>query len=133
NTDLVGNGLYPSEMYARDRNGSYTAEDTTKNKLRQFQLSSSYFVNDSFTITGQIYRRNSDRKHRGADVYTEFGDKMKNRDLKPGEEYTCVYNSTNKYGLPDYYILDVPSASWDSLGIFSNDFLFDYFITKEGA
>jgi outer membrane receptor protein involved in Fe transport len=129
-TDLVGNGLLPSEMYAQDRNGSFTSEDTTKNRLQQYQLSSSYFVNDTFTITGQLYRRNSDRKQKGADVYTEFGDKLKNRNLNPGEEYACVYNSTGRaaeYGLPNYYVLDIPEPSWDSLG-FSNEFLLDYFI-----
>ena len=128
-TDLVGNGLYPTEMYKQDRDGSYTSEDTTKNRLKQFQLSGSYFVDDTFTITGQLYRRDSQRIHRGADVYTQFGDKAKNRDLKPGEQYTCVYNSTGRaaeYGLPDYYVLNIPEPSWDSLG-FSNEFLLDYF------
>ena len=135
-TDLVGNGLYPSEMYAQNRNGSFTAEDTTKNKLQQFQLSGSYFVNETFSITGQVYRRNSDRKQKGADVYTEFGDKAKNRDLKSGEEYTCVYKSTGKaaeYGLPNYYVLDLPNASWDQAGFLTNEFLIDYFLMKGSA
>ncbi len=141
-TDLVGNGLYPTEMYKQDRNGSYTAEDTTKNKLKQFQLSGSYFVDDTFTITGQLYRRDSQRIHRGADVYTEFGDKAMNRDLLPGEQYACVYQNSaytspdgtttfgaaNKYGLPNYVVLKIPTPTSDSLGWFSNDFLFDYIV-----
>lgn len=141
-TDLVGNGLYPTEMYKQDRNGSYTAEDTTKNKLKQFQLSGSYFVDDTFTITGQLYRRDSQRIHRGADVYTEFGDKAMNRNLLPGEQYACVYQNSaytspdgtttfgaaNKYGLPNYVVLKIPTPSSDSLGWFSNDFLFDYIV-----
>jgi outer membrane receptor for Fe3+-dicitrate len=145
-TKLVGNGLYPSEMYAQDRNGSYTAEDTTKNKLQQFQLSGSYFVNDSFTVTGQLYRRDSERIHKGADVYTQFGDKAKNRDLKPGEEYTCVYQNSaykdangitqfgaaNKYGLPNYFILNIPDPANDSAGFFTNEFLTDYYFNKGG-
>jgi outer membrane receptor protein involved in Fe transport len=128
-TDLVGNGLLPSEMYKQNRNGSFTAEDTTNNRLEQFQLSGAFQATDTFSITGQVYRRKSDRKQRGADVYTEFGDKAKNRNLKPGEEYTCVYNSTGRaaeYGLPDYYVLDIPD-NFDTFG-FSNEFLFDYFI-----
>lgn len=143
-TDLVGNGLYPTEMYKQDRNGSYTAEDTTKNRLKQFQLSGSYFVNDTFTITSQLYRRDSQRIHRGADVYTEFGDKVMNRDLLPGEQYTCVYENSaykdangntlfgaaNKYGLPNYFVVKVPNPSFDNLGWFTNDFLFDYVVLK---
>ncbi|MFA6041629.1 MAG: TonB-dependent receptor, partial [Methylophilus sp.] len=71
-TDLVGNGLLPSEQYARDRSSVFTSPDTTKNKLQQYQLSGSYFVNDSFTVTGQVYRRNSKRKQTGADVFTDY-------------------------------------------------------------
>lgn len=145
-TKLVGNGLYPSEMYAQDRNGSYTAEDTTRNKLQQFQLSGSYFVNDSFTVTGQLYRRDSERIHRGADAYTQFGSKVKNRNLKAGEEYTCVYQNSaykdangvtqfgaaNKYGLPNYFILTIPDPANDSAGFFTNEFLTDYYFNKGG-
>lgn len=140
-TDLVGNGLYPTEMYKQDRNGSYTAEDTTKNRLKQFQLSGSYFVDDTFTITGQLYRRDSQRIHRGADVYTEFGDKAKNRDLLPGEQYACIYQNSaytspdgtttfgaaNKYGLPNYFVLDIPYANFDVSGQWTHDFLIDYY------
>lgn len=115
-TDLVGNGLLPSEEYARDRNAVFTSPDTTKNRLQQFQLSGSYFVNDKFTITGQVYRRSSKRQQKSADVYTDYDtdgilglvrSKVKNT-LLDGEEYTCLYNSTNKYGLPDYYVYTIP-------------------------
>ncbi|MGZ8252145.1 MAG: TonB-dependent receptor domain-containing protein, partial [Methylophilaceae bacterium] len=135
-TDLVGNGLLPSEMYKQNRDGSFSSEDTTKNKLQQFQLSGSYFVSDTFTITGQVYRRDSERKQKGADVYTEFGDKLKNRNLRPGEEFTCVYNSTGqaaKYGLPDYYVLNLAIPTIDPNGEFSNDFLTDYISNKGSA
>ncbi|WP_425412887.1 TonB-dependent receptor domain-containing protein [Methylophilus rhizosphaerae] len=113
--DLVGNGLLPNEMYRQDRNGVYTSPDTTKNRLAQFQLSGSYFVNDNFTITAQAYRRDSKRKSLGADVYTEFGNQQVKRNLATGEQFTCLFNSTNKYGLPDYAILDVPNGDWGAL------------------
>ncbi len=111
-TDLVGNGLYPSEMYKQDRNGSFTSEDTTKNDLAQLQLSSSFFVNDNFTITGQIYRRNSKRHQLGADAFTGLADNSKDaifarRKLQAGEQYTCLLDSTNPYKIPDYYVLTV--------------------------
>ena len=110
--DLVGNGLIPSEMYAQDRNGVYTSPDTTKNTLAQFQLSGSYFVNDNFTITAQAYRRNSKRKTNGADVYTEYGNQLVRRNLNTGEQFTCLFNSTNDYGLPDYYLIPIQNGDY---------------------
>ncbi|HYG32907.1 MAG TPA: TonB-dependent receptor, partial [Methylophilaceae bacterium] len=108
--DLIGNGLLPSEMYKQNRNGVFTSPDTTDNRLWQFQLSGSYFVNDNFSITGQVYRRNSKRHNLGADVYTEFEGQQPLRQLAPGEEFTCLFNSTNKYDIPDYYLIDVPGG-----------------------
>jgi outer membrane receptor protein involved in Fe transport len=115
-TDLVGNGLLPSEEYARDPSSVFTAPDTTKNKLAQFQLSSSYFVNDNFTVTGQVYRRKSDRRQKGVDVMRDWDeDLLAQRIPQPGEQYTCLFNSSganqygpgsaaNQYGLPDYIV-----------------------------
>jgi len=103
--DLIGNGLLPNEMYKQDRNGVFTSPDTTDNRLWQFQLSGSYFVSDSFTITAQAYRRNSKRKTLGADAYTDWDNAVVKRNLNPNEQFTCLFNSSNKYGLPDYYIV----------------------------
>lgn len=115
---LVGNGMIPTEMYAQDRNGVYTSPDTTKNQLEQFQLSGSYFVNDNFTITAQAYRRNSKRKQLGADVYTEWGNQTVKRNLAAGEQYTCLFTSTNKYNLPDYYVINIPDGNAFNGGLF---------------
>jgi len=109
--DLIGNGLMPNEMYKQDRNGVFTSPDTTDNRLWQFQLSGSYFVNDNFTITAQAYRRNSKRKSLGADVYTQHGTQTVKRNLRPGEQFTCLFDSTNDYGLPDYYLIDLGNPS----------------------
>ncbi len=117
--DLVGNGLLPSEMYKQDRNGVYTSPDTTDNRLWQFQLSGSYFVNEKFTITAQAYRRNSKRKQKGADVYTEWGNQLVKRNLNQGEQYTCIFNSTNGYGLPDYYLVPIQNGEFWS-EVFTN-------------
>ncbi|MBF5039417.1 TonB-dependent receptor [Methylophilus sp. 13] len=109
-TDLTGNGLLPSQMYDQDRSSVYSSPDTTKNRLGQFQLSGSYFVNDSFTVTGQIYRRNSKRHQKGADVMTGYDPGMvARRRPNPGEEYTCLLSSTNQYGykIPDYYLIPI--------------------------
>jgi len=138
-TDLVGNGLVPSQQYAENREGVYTSPDTTKNDLLQFQISGSYFVNDNFTVTAQAYRRNSDRKSLGADVYTEgYGgeNSVVRRNLAPNEQYTCLYTSTNKYGLPDYYVLDAPNGdpfSTPFIQTFFNDGTIDYSQLQENA
>lgn len=124
-TDLVGNGLVPSEMYERDRNSVFTSPDTTKNKLQQFQLSGSYFVNDTFSITGQVYRRNSKRHQKGSDVMTNWDDELTAKRLPnpgdpangvPAEEFTCTFTSTtssNQYGLPDYFVIPVNVTTGD--------------------
>ena len=114
--DLTGNGMLPSEMYQQDRRSVFTSPDTTDNRLLQFQLSGNYFVNDNFSITGQVYRRNSKRKQRSADVYTEFENQIVRRNLAAGEQYTCIFNSTNQYGIPDYAVVEVHNGI-QSIGI----------------
>lgn len=105
-TNLVGNGLIPSEEYRQDREGVFTSPDTTENRLQQFQLAGAYQVNDTFSITGQVYRRTSKRDSQGADVYTEFNSQTVRRNLADGEQYTCLFETTNAYNLPDYYVVD---------------------------
>ncbi|SDK13567.1 Outer membrane receptor proteins, mostly Fe transport [Methylophilus rhizosphaerae] len=141
-TDLVGNGLVPSEMYAQDRNSVFTSPDTTKNRLQQFQLSSSYFVNDTFSITGQIYRRNSKRHQKGSDVMTNWDDELTAKRLPkpadpangtPAEEFTCTFTTTtnsNQYGLPDYLVIPINVTQGED--IFTSNFFNDV-ITNVGA
>jgi len=120
-TDLVGNGLIPTEEYRQDRNGVFTAPDVTENRLQQFQLSGAYQVNDKFSVTGQVYRRNSKRDSQGADVYTEFdGNDYIKRSLNEGEEYTCLFESTNDYNLPDYAVVAEGSAEYAAFTSFTN-------------
>ncbi|MDF0377143.1 TonB-dependent receptor [Methylophilus sp. YYY-1] len=130
-TNLVGNGLYPTDMYERDKSGIFTAPDRTKNKLGQFQLSGSYFVNDEFTVTGQIYRRNSDRDQKGADVYMadraleELDTGYARKIPLDGEPYTCLYKSTNGKGMPDYFVLTIDNPPDETGGeYFSDPFVF---------
>ncbi len=119
-TDLTGNGLLPSEEYARNRNSVFTSPDTTENRLQQFQLSSSYFVSDSFTLTGQMYRRNSKRHQVGADVMRDYSDELTAKRLpNPSEVFTCLYRNSdsanaygsgsqaNRYGIPDYLVVPI--------------------------
>src|SRR5690606_27471367 len=117
----------PSEMYAQDRNSVFTSPDTTENTLGQFQLSSSYFVNDNFTVTGQVYRRNSKRHAVGADAFMDYDDDLLARRIPAdGEQWTCLLDSHNQNGLPDYYVLTVenPMDGFDS-DLFGNMFFLD--------
>ena len=111
-TKLVGNGLIPTEEYAADSESVFSSPDTTHNRLQQFQVAAAYQVNDTFSITGQVYRRTSKRHSEGADVYTDFEDQYVKRNLNEGEEFTCLFekSSTNKYELPDYVVLDIPGG-----------------------
>ena len=105
-TKLVGNGLSPVEEYEDDSESVFTSPDKTDNDLQQFQLSGAYQVNDTFSVTAQVYRRNSDRHQLGSDVVTDWNDELVAKRLPAeGEEYTCLYNSTNDYNLPDYYVI----------------------------
>lgn len=123
--NLVGNGLLPSEMYAQDPTSIYSGRDTTKNNLAQFQLSGSYFVSDTFTVTGQMYRRNSKRNQRGADVFTGIeNDLLARRIPSSSEQYTCLFTSTNSYKLPDYVVVKVSEA--DGFNLYGTNFYADY-------
>lgn len=141
-TDLVGNGLVPSQMYEQSRSDVFTAPDTTKNRLAQFQLSGSYFVDDSFTITGQVYRRNSKRSQKGSDVFTDYKEALlARRRPNAGEEYTCIFRSSNGLGIPDYYVIPVNETAGQSLSDvnllggtsagFANDYASNGFVTAD--
>ena len=124
--NLVGNGLYPTDMYREDKNGVFSSPDKTENNLVQFQLSGSYFVTENFTITGQIYRRNSKRHQVGADVFTGLSRQEEGvlaRDAaKAANPYTCLLDSTNGNGIPDYYVLTINNPSDPFMDLFLDDF-----------
>ena len=127
-TELTGNGLLPSEEYARDRNSVFTSPDTTDNTLGQFQLSGSYFMSDTFTVTAQVYRRNSKRHQVGADVFTDYRDGLLTQPKSLGAgQRTCLYASTgpNK-GVPDYFVIPLPADANGFADTYSSAFYTDY-------
>jgi len=132
-TDLTGNGLLPTNEYEQNRDGVYTSPDVTKNQLAQFQLSGSYFVNDKFTITGQVYHRNSKRKQKSGDVFTDYDQELLAR-RRPGinattgtpEEYACLFNSNNSYGVPDYYLIPIVADPQSGADFYSSNFYSDF-------
>lgn len=126
--DLIGNGMIPSDLYKQRHDSVFTSPDETKNRLKQFQLSGEFFVNDNFSITGQIYRRDSVRKSMNGDVFTDFGpNDIASRRLNPGENAVCGFQDTNSDGIPDYYddILEPDPANPGSY--LNSAFLDDYF------
>ena len=127
--NLVGNGLSPSEEYARDPTSVFTGPDESKNRLQQFQLSGSYFVNDNFTITGQAYRRNSKRHQKTGDFANFFdgdGEITARRLPAPGEEFTCVFGSSNGRAVPDYYVIPVAADVSGFADPFSDPLFMDF-------
>jgi outer membrane receptor protein involved in Fe transport len=110
-TELVGNGLLPSQMYAQDPSSVYTSPDTTDNRLMQFQLSGAFQASDNFSVTGQVYRRKSNRHQVGADVFTDIREDAVLQILqKPGAETTCLFaESEATKGVPLYYVIPVPA------------------------
>ncbi|MDP8566913.1 TonB-dependent receptor [Methylophilus aquaticus] len=128
-TELTGNGLLPSEMYAQDPTSIYTAPDKTTNQLAQFQLAGAFQATDTFSITGQVYRRNSKRHQVGADVFRGIDDDLLARRIpSAAEQYTCVFNSTNGRGLPDYIVVDVDVSNGEDL-LDPGGFIDTYFST----
>ncbi len=122
--DLTGNGVVPTNFYEQDRSSVFTSPDETKNRLSQFQLSGNYFVNDTFTITGQVYRRNSRRNQKNADVYTGYAGQALSQNFSDGQQYTCLYDSDGlaaEYGLPNYVVIDIPNPNDFSSSPFLNE------------
>lgn len=111
NNELIGNGLVPLEMYKQDEESVFTSPDKTKNELLQYQIAGAFQVNDTFSVTGQMYRRKSDRKAVTGDINRDFADptgfgknEYATRRPMAGENPVCAFASTNQYGIPDYYV-----------------------------
>ena len=67
NTDLNGNGLAPIELLAVNREAVFTFPDNTQNGLTFFQARGNYLLTDHFSLQGNAYYRNVDRKTLGGD------------------------------------------------------------------
>ena len=116
---LVGNGLVPTEMYQRDAGSVFSSPDRTRNELLQFQLAGAFAVSDGFSVTGQVYRRRSNRRSTAGDINTNLGGAATRR-ARPGENPVCAYPDANRDGIIDYHVVtqDVP----DGFGGFTSRF-----------
>jgi iron complex outermembrane recepter protein len=105
--NLIGNGLIPTDLYNKNPESVFTSPDSTENNLQQYTLGGEFFLNDNLSLTGQIYRRDSNRKSVAGDIYEDFED-ISRGDL--GRPYkanvtgqpVCRYPDANKDGIRDY-------------------------------
>jgi outer membrane receptor protein involved in Fe transport len=107
--NLLGNGLIPIDLYKQNSSSVFTSPDSSENNLQQYNLGGEFFFNDKLSLTGQIYRRDSNRSSVAGDIYENFAD-MSNSLVDPlqsnGNTRTgqpvCRYKDINLDGIPDY-------------------------------
>lgn len=108
--NLIGNGLVPVDSYQKDPQSVFTSPDATQNQLQQYTLGGELFLNDQWSVTGQIYRRDSSRQSISGDIYEDFRDMGSGERSDParstGDTLTgapiCRYPDVNHDGLIDY-------------------------------
>ncbi|MGR8932278.1 MAG: TonB-dependent receptor plug domain-containing protein, partial [Gammaproteobacteria bacterium] len=106
---LLGNGLIPTDLYKQNPESVFTSPDSTENELQQYVLGGELAFNDEWSLTGQIYRRDSSRQSIAGDIYEDFSD-MELSDLgnpmeaRPAyyDAPICRYPDANQDGVPDY-------------------------------
>ena len=111
---LLGNGLLPIDMYNKNPESVFTSPDQTENELQQYTLGGEFFFNDEWSLTGQIYRRDSNRSATTGDIYEDFdemtsgpnGWKLGNSDGKTTAfgQPVCQYQDVNRDNIPDYFL-----------------------------
>ncbi|MBK8002665.1 MAG: TonB-dependent receptor [Gemmatimonadetes bacterium] len=104
--DLIGNGLVPVSMYRERAANVFTSPDQTRNSLAQLQLSLTYDLRPSLGLALQVYRRDSDRRATGGDMYEDFAEFDGRLDAQRGAWRPhvlpyCQYVDANGDGFPD--------------------------------
>lgn len=105
---LLGNGLIPTDLYKQSPEAVFSSPDSTENNLQQYSLGGELFFNDNLSLTGQVYRRNSNRESLAGDIYEDFQDMssgwenpLKADGTRTGQP-VCRYRDANYDGVPDY-------------------------------
>ena len=73
-TKMTGNGLLPESMYASRRDQIFTHPDQTRNDLTQLALSGRLWLNDTQSLSGNIYHRRSKTRTLNGDMNDDFED-----------------------------------------------------------
>lgn len=111
---LLGNGLIPHDQFNKDPSSVFTSPDSTENDLQQYTLGGEFFIDDEWSLTGQIYRRDSHRKAIAGDIYEDFNEmdsgesanayeKSDGKTTDTGQPI-CQYQDVNKDSIPDYFV-----------------------------
>ncbi len=105
---LLGNGLVPNDLYQQNPSAIFSSPDQTDNDLQHFNLGGEFFFNDHLSLTGQMYRRTSQRNSITGDIYEGFRDMgsgwsnpLQANGTRTGQAI-CQYSDRNKDGIPDY-------------------------------
>lgn len=105
---LLGNGLIPTDLYRQDPGAVFSSPDQTDNELQQYSLGGEWFFTDHLSLTGQIYRRDSNRKAVAGDIYEDFDEigsgwenPLKANGTRTGQP-VCRFRDANSDGVPDY-------------------------------
>ena len=101
-TDLVGNGLLPESMLARDRESIFTHPDNTRNRSLTLALDGSHWLGDSDQISGSLYVRRTRARTLNGDGNDDFEDSPFNAsceadEFEPGseDEATCLISNAS--------------------------------------
>ena len=71
-TRLNGNGLLPLSMLAERRDQVFTYPDTTRNDLLQIALNGRLWLNDSSSLSGSVYHRQTRTRTLNGDLNNDF-------------------------------------------------------------
>ncbi|HEX6736049.1 MAG TPA: TonB-dependent receptor [Azonexus sp.] len=73
-TRMTGNGLLPKSMFAADHKQVFTHPDETNNDLTHVALAGRLWLNDSQSLSGNLYYRRSQTRTLNGDANDEFED-----------------------------------------------------------
>lgn len=71
-TKMTGNGLLPLSMFAERRDQIFTHPDQTRNDLTQIALSGRLWLNDTQSLSGNVYHRRSTTRTLNGDLNNDF-------------------------------------------------------------
>lgn len=72
-TRMTGNGLLPESMLAARREQIFTQPDITRNNLTQVALNGRLWLNDTQSLSGNVYFRHNRTRTLNGDLNDEFG------------------------------------------------------------
>jgi len=71
-TKMTGNGLLPESMYAARRDQIFTHPDQTRNDLTQLALNGRLWLNDTQSLSGNVYHRETTTRTLNGDLNNDY-------------------------------------------------------------